>query len=229
MNEIISLSRMSKKGDASDTHTARSFGMQRSETIIRGNPSSDSGKEKKDQSPFRFSQISLWLDSYTNIFSDFDPRPYSQRALSHDFLSEIKRASSDKESGTLELSFLIDRKKRDHNLESTIRRRLKAHFKHHVELLKKEKDKTIIRGLLFSMVGVVLMFATTIVIFRYEKNSSIITSFLIVLLEPAGWFSFWEGLNTIFFESKSVNPELAFYRKMMNASITFISQDSALI
>ena len=225
MNEIISLIRMSKKEATSST----SKGTLSSETVIRVNPSLNTENGRKDQSPFKFSQISLWLDSYTDIFSDFDPRPYSQRALSHDFLSEVKRASSDKESGSMELSFLIDRKKRDSNLESIIRRRLKAHFKHHVELLKKEKDKTIIRGLLFSMVGVVLMFATTIILFRYEKGGNIIMSFLIVLLEPAGWFSFWEGLNTIFFESKNVNPELAFYRKMIDASINFRSQDSSLI
>ena len=36
-------------------------------------------------------QISLWLDDYADIFSDFDPRPFSQRALSDDFLNEAKK------------------------------------------------------------------------------------------------------------------------------------------
>ena len=36
--------------------------------------------------------ISLILESYTDIFSDFDPRPYDQRTLSDDFLLECKKA-----------------------------------------------------------------------------------------------------------------------------------------
>ena len=193
--------------------------MEKKEEEIRANPTK--GTEKI--SPFRLSQISLWLDSYNNIFSDFDPRSYNQRALSDDFLSEIKRASSDKASGSIELSFLIKKNKRNSADESTIKRRLKAHFKRHEELLKKEKNKIIVQGLLFSMAGVLLMFAATIIIFRFGYTS-LMLSFLIVMMEPAGWFSFWEGLNTMYFESKRVNPELEFYNKMNNAEIVFTSE-----
>jgi len=31
----------------------------------------------------QLSEISLIIDTYDDIFSDFDPRPYSQRALAH--------------------------------------------------------------------------------------------------------------------------------------------------
>ena len=34
----------------------------------------------------REGNISLVLDSYDDLFSDFDPRDYSQKALSDDFL-----------------------------------------------------------------------------------------------------------------------------------------------
>ena len=40
--------------------------------------------------------IPLVLDSYDDIFSDFDPRPYSERAMSGDFLLECKKASAEK-------------------------------------------------------------------------------------------------------------------------------------
>ena len=41
----------------------------------------------------------LDLNSYDGLFSDFDPRPTEQRALSDDFLLEVKRAARDKEIG----------------------------------------------------------------------------------------------------------------------------------
>ena len=58
------------------------------------------------------SEISLNLDSYDDIFSDFDPRPYSERAMSQDFLAEAHRASIDKGFGQIELNFLIPKNKR---------------------------------------------------------------------------------------------------------------------
>ena len=47
----------------------------------------------------REGNISLILDSYNDMFSDFDPRSFSERALSDDFLSECKRAARDKDIG----------------------------------------------------------------------------------------------------------------------------------
>ena len=39
-------------------------------------------------------QVSLVLDTYDDIFSDFDPRPYDQRALSGDFLDAARHGTS---------------------------------------------------------------------------------------------------------------------------------------
>src|SRR3989338_5447495 len=81
------------------------------------------------------SQISLWLDTYDDIFSDFDPRHYSERALSDDFLIEAKKASLDKEGGHIELQFLVPQKIRNVKHESIIKQRLRAHFQRHVGML----------------------------------------------------------------------------------------------
>ena len=76
-------------------------------------PNSEQKKDsmKKDEMHntklLQLSEISLIIDTYDDIFSDFDPRPYSQRALSDDFLLEARKASKDKVSGTFELNFLI--------------------------------------------------------------------------------------------------------------------------
>jgi hypothetical protein len=78
--------------------------------------------------------------------------------------------------------------------------------------------------MLFSTVGIIFMFLTTMLLFRYE-HTTLLASMFIVILEPAGWFSFWEGLNQIFFESKTVYPVLAFYKKMTAASIAFTTKE----
>ena len=166
-------------------------------------------------------KISLMLDDYNDIFSDFDPRPNLVRMLSVDFLDEIKRATRDKKEG-LELNFLIPQHLREIKEEVIIKKRLKNHFKKHYEASKQEVKSVVREGILFVAFGVILMFLATYVLFTF-KESTFLTTFLVVILEPAGWFLFWEGLDLIIFEPKKKNPDLSFYKKMSKAVINFNS------
>lgn len=85
--------------------------------------------EEEKRKIFEISEVSLWLDSYDDIFSDFDPRPYSQRALSDDFLEEAKKAVKEKKTGELELRLLVPHSQRDLEKEIIIKRRLREYFK----------------------------------------------------------------------------------------------------
>lgn len=168
------------------------------------------------------SNISLKANKYDDIFSSFDPRHYSVRALSVDFLDEAKRASIDKDSKKIELRLLIPRNLRKLEIERTIKKRLKEHFERHSRIIKKECNKIIGMGIGFIIAGIILMFMATLVFFKYSKGS-ILSHFLLVFLEPGGWFFFWEGLSLVIFESKEKKPELDFYRKMANCNIIFLS------
>ena len=178
------------------------------------------GHDSKNQL-LKKSEISLWVDNYDDIFSSFDPRPYSQKALSDDFLTEAKRASRDKVSGKIELSLLVPSHQRNLNEERIIKRRLKDHFKHHYDLLLKEYKKLNFQGIAFVLVGIIFMFIATYVYFHFGEKDLII-SFVIILLEPAGWFTFWEGLNLIIFKPKNTQSDLDFYKKMSKGEISFL-------
>lgn len=167
-------------------------------------------------------EISLLLDTYDDIFSDFDPRPYGQRALSDDFLLEAHKASRDKPSGKIELQLLMPAAQRNAQQENTIKRRLREHFRRHALLLAKEKHQQIKQGIFFTIAGVLTMFLTTLVMFT-QQTKNFLFSFLVVLLEPAGWFLFWEGLRQAIFEHKSIQPNLTFYEKMSKCDIYFSS------
>lgn len=174
----------------------------------------------KEEKLLAKSEISLILDNYNDIFSSFDPRAYSQRALSVDFLDEAKRATRESKPGEFELRFLLPLAKRKVEIENTIKKRLKEHFKKHHEVLEKEKRGIVRQGVYFMAASLIFMFAAAYLLFAYEHKSMFIY-FLIILLEPGGWFLFWEGLDLIIFESKRVKPDLEFYRKMTNADIVF--------
>ncbi|MCL5101579.1 MAG: hypothetical protein M1348_03140, partial [Candidatus Parvarchaeota archaeon] len=100
-------------------------------------------------------EVSLILDTYDDIFSDFDPRPYSERSLSEDFLSEAKRATRDKGEG-VELRFLIPKVTRSLSHEELIKQRLKEHFRRHYKSAKKAILAYKQQALLLILIGIIL-------------------------------------------------------------------------
>lgn len=142
------------------------------------------------------SQISLKLDDYEEIFSDFDPRTHSKKALSDDFLNEIRKASIDK-IAQIELKLLLPKGKRDFGKENVIKRRLHEHFKRHYFLIKEDIGKGRKRGLFFMIFGLALMSVATYI--SLLNSTKFMIHLIFVLLEPAGWFITWYGLDEIFY------------------------------
>ena len=161
-------------------------------------------------------EIYLRLEQYSDIFSDFDIRPYRERALSIDFLDEIKWAASDKDGSGIELMLHIPEKDRNEAEEEVIKERLTTHFKRHYHLLSKEKRRVMKLGLTMVFLGIISMIAATLIIFK-DPADDLFLSFLVVFLEPAAWFLLWEGMDQIVFNSKNINPDFNFYRKMSNS------------
>lgn len=180
----------------------------------------ESGAIKKGdtQQLLAASEISLMLDTYDDIFSDFDPRHYDRRALSDDFLQEAKKAARDKD-GTVELRFLISQTKRNTELETVIRQRLHNHFKRHAELLAAEVRQTKRKGLLMTFLGTFM-----IVVASYLSSlasEQFFINFLIIVLQPAGWFTAWTGMDEIYYTVREQKPDIDFYHKMTHATILF--------
>ena len=168
---------------------------------------------------FREGNISLILDSYNDIFSNFDPRPFSEKALSDDFLFECKKASIDKED-RLELRLLVPKNKRDYKDEIKIKKRLREHFQRHQIKLEKEINGIRLKGIGWFILGAILMIIGTF-LYTY-KNINFFYNLAIIIIEPAGWFTFWEGLGMIFFTTNEKMPDYKFYKKMSKSEVVFL-------
>lgn len=165
--------------------------------------------------------ISLILNSYNDLFSDFDPRPTTERGLSEDFLDECRRAVRDKSSkevGT-ELRILVPKNRRNSLEESLIKRRLKEHFTKHFYEKKKEVNRIKLEGWMWFFIGLVISIISALLLGVYEER--FIFKILLVMSEPAGWFFFWEGLDKVFITAKEKKPEYEFYEKMISSRISF--------
>lgn len=161
--------------------------------------------------------ISLIINNYNDIFSSFDPRQYGERALSDDFLQECRRAARDKEE-KLELRILVPKAERNLKEEWKIKKRLRDHFAHHFSIKEKEMAKIKREGIIWSFSGVFILLGVLLGIFRLENT---IIGTVLPILEVPCWFLIWEGMGKIFFDSREIEPEYEFYRKMSNAEINF--------
>lgn len=165
-------------------------------------------------------EVSLRLTNYNDLFSYFDSRSFGQRALSQDLLDEAKRATREAPEGA-HLKFLLSPKQRNPETEAIIKKRLREHFKKHAQRLEGEFRNARKKGIIMAVIGILLLGVAT---FFYQHNgNSWWNSFLVVLFEPAGWFTVWIGLEQVFFvyEESERKLERQFYRKMAKAEIKF--------
>jgi hypothetical protein len=163
--------------------------------------------------------IPLAINSYEDIFSSFDPRSFSERALSFDFISECKRAARDKGEFGVELVISVPMNKRNLNHEFEIKKRLKEHFHKHF-LEKQEEIKKIKKEgslwILFGMIGVIIA-----ILVKAIKAGTITDSIVEPVLVIPGWFLIWEGLTKILVHSKERHADYFFYKKMATCHIVF--------
>lgn len=177
--------------------------------------------EKKKEELLQKSEISLIVEKYDDIFSSFDPRSYSNRALSVDFLDEVKRATREIREEKFEIRLLVPMSEKKLDKETVIKGRLKEHFKKHANRLEKERRNILRQGYYFIVIGILFMVVAAYILFYYHAVMNFVKELLVVLLEPGGWFLLWEGLGLIIFKAKETKPDLDFHRKMVNAEIVF--------
>lgn len=172
------------------------------------------------QKLLQLSEISLVLDTYDDLFSDFDPRTFDKRTLSDDFLLELKRATRSNKTGIIELNFLIPLEQRKEETEAKIKKRLRDYFRKHYEEIRKEVGTFRGTGAAMILVGLILSVLTVLFVVPNEEGN-IWLSVLMVLIEPAAWFTIWEGANKVFDTWKVMAPDLEFYKKMSKCEISF--------
>ncbi|HWB64841.1 MAG TPA: hypothetical protein VG603_15095 [Chitinophagales bacterium] len=166
-------------------------------------------------------EISVWIDKYDDVFSDYDSRPFAERSLSDDFLREVRKMASEKSSGDIQLKFHILDDQRDPESEQIIINNLNKHFENIAQALKSEQRNILNKGFMLLAGG------TLLIVFLVFLNSmpykSAFLAGLHSMLEPVGWFMSWTGLDHVFQNSRKAKATLHYNSMMAHASIEFSS------
>ncbi len=171
------------------------------------------------EKPGALPPVSLWIDDYSDLFSDFDPRAFSERAFSDDFITQVKKVSKDIRERVPVLRILVPHRARNDAEERTIRKRLENYFYGSYQQLVTEAKKTRLKGIYFTLSGVVLMIISSYI--YYLKLPGFYPNLLLVMLEPGGWFLLWNGLDILFTYMKSRRADIAFYEKLSGVHVEF--------
>ncbi len=165
-------------------------------------------------------EIGIVIDTWDDIFSDFDPRPLEERTVSEDFLDELRKRYKETRFGEYLITIYAPLSLKDEASEKIVSQRLKKHFRH--KFLQKKKVITVIRlrGLIFVIIGIgSLSFLTLATYFRFLSELAIQISAIILM--PLGWFGIWEGLSKLIDTSPAVIQDEKLFEKLSKAKFSF--------
>lgn len=169
-------------------------------------------------------EITITLDNYDDIFSDFDPRPYEERELSEDFLKEIQRRYMEDKKGRFEVHFTIPSMERDVKGEALIKKRLREHFAFMAGQEGETIKSTKMRGYAYIIIGAVVLLADVFALF-WLQESSVFYQILSVLLVPAGWYGMFTGIGKVIDEPFDAVERKKAHEKFEKANYIFMSEE----
>ncbi|HET6991232.1 MAG TPA: hypothetical protein VFJ43_07915, partial [Bacteroidia bacterium] len=165
--------------------------------------------------------LNIWIDSYDDLFSDFDSRHFSERAISDDFLREMNKLTEEKEELIKTLHFQIPAKLRDEKTEAIIIDRLSNDFQREYQRFANELNSNRRRGFFMAIFGFACLIST--VILTSADVNKLWQNSLKILFEPAGWFLIWSGFEKMFFGGEPVKRKRDFYARLEKCKIEFVS------
>lgn len=165
-------------------------------------------------------EIAIVIDTWDDIFSDFDPRPLSERMVSTDFIDELKKRYKETRLGEFLITIYASPSLKNVESERMVTKRLKQHFRQKFLQKKKILSYIRLRGVVFVIVGICsLSFLTLATYYKFLHELTIQMSGIILM--PLGWFGLWEGFSKLIDTSPVVIEDEKLFEKLSRAKYDF--------
>lgn len=165
-------------------------------------------------------EITIAIDTWDDIFSDFDPSPLAQRILSEDFLLELKKRYRETPRGSYVITIYAPVFLKDDASQAIVIKRLKQYFKLRHLAIEKEINGSIRKGFIFIAVGTVIL-GFLILLAYFQLVSQLGIELLGIVLMPLGWFGIWEGFSHIIDPPPLLKQDLEVFGKLAKATFKF--------
>ncbi|HEV7229899.1 MAG TPA: hypothetical protein VGO45_01140, partial [Bacteroidia bacterium] len=111
--------------------------------------------------------------------------------------------------------------KRNAEQEATIIKRMHSFFKKNHSHVHQQIVTGKRKGFLIAFSGIVLLLGASYI--SYLKFVNFMMHAAVVVLEPAGWYLIWSGIESTMDSWKKRRPDFSFYHKMAKSRIVFAS------
>jgi hypothetical protein len=154
------------------------------------------------------------LDSYDDVFDDFDIRPYKERSLSADFINVLnERVKKVDFAREMTLILTMPKKSRNRNHERAIEKRLREHLESAAKYWSGKAKDTRNSGIFYLLLGLAIYVAGGVI----GNDLYIARQYLLI----PSWFLIWHALDLIVMDIPKINAKRDFNRYVCNARITF--------
>jgi len=164
--------------------------------------------------------ISIAIDTYEDIFSDFDPRDLPQRNLSEDFIIELMTRHRLDPKGKYNVVIVAPEHIKEPATEKNIVSRLNKYFNMKYVQYSKTIKEIRVKGLVYVVGGMAVLIALTLL--AYARKLDKLTLELVgIIFMPLGWFGIWEGFSKIIDIPFKLSLDTQVYKKLSKAAYTF--------
>ncbi len=165
-------------------------------------------------------QVQIAIDTYDDLFSDFDIRDYRERFFSNDFLGELKmRTNRPLDAKPLAIKLVIPSDERDEDSEAIILERIRDFFAMRLERNKSKKRASLITAVKFEAIGLIFMLAANLL-------SRFTADFLRDFLLIPSWFFVWSGLEKYMYNIRNLDKKIRFYGVLTRSSVRFEGREA---
>ena len=164
-------------------------------------------------------EMNLWIDSYDDIFSDFDSRHYLKRRISEDFIHELQFEMKYVEQPAIDMILLLPEQKRSESAEKIIKASLVNFFTHQFHDHQDKCRKKFNTGIVLLVTGIVIMLLNSWL--GYYPPKTFLVVGVKILLEPAGWFLIWVALDFLYYDHTGLKKERDLYKQLAEMHIHF--------
>jgi hypothetical protein len=166
-------------------------------------------------------EIIISLESYDDIFDDFDVREFGIRSISADFVnvinSRIRRRDFGKE---IMLTLTLPSGRRSKPEEKRICGRIKEHFAKSTSWWAKKEGDEARNGIFFMLAGIAVYMAGGLLV--PQESMHALRQYLLI----PSWFLVWHSLDLLIVNVPKIGDRKQFNRYMEKARIAFKDAES---
>ncbi|QUH25860.1 hypothetical protein [Serpentinicella alkaliphila] len=164
--------------------------------------------------------IEVSLDSYDDVYDDWDASPFKKRDIEDEFNDFVVNSSQDIPfNHDIKIVLYLPESKKDEQKEATLISAYKNYYAYALDRLDKRKsilyEKTIFY-LLFSV------FMLSIGYFFFRGTMTIFSNILHEGIFIGGWVFLWEFFTSIFITRRELHEEYKIFKRLYKANIIFI-------